>query len=114
MVVPVVVDNVVADGERGPVWHARAAEHPQIVEAGGTELGLDLVPESAFPGGRDGLAPGGRRPREGGLIQCGRDAFADGLLEQGRPDAGPGENPDAVVDLVGQVTREPEVQGPGQ
>src|SRR5579872_2208979 len=42
MVVPVVVDDVIADGERRPEWHARATEHPKIIQTGAAELGLCL------------------------------------------------------------------------
>jgi len=113
MLVPVVIDDVVADSERGPVRHAKPAEHPLLIEAGVSELGFRLFPPGAFLGSRDGLGPGIWWSRECGLVECCCDAFGDDLREQSGADARPAEYPDAVVDFVSHVTREPQVEGTG-
>src|ERR1700727_4097051 len=73
MTLPVVVDDVVADGVPGPVWHLVAvevpAEQPYGIEAGGAELRRRLLPEGAFLRWRDGLVPRIRRPRESSLVK---------------------------------------------
>jgi hypothetical protein len=50
--------------------------------------------------------------REGRFVEHGRDALSDHLGEQGDPDARPGQDPDAVVDPMGQRSRQPELRGP--
>src|SRR5579872_3064861 len=114
MVVPVVVDDVIADGERRPEWHARATEHPKIIQTGAAELGLCLFPQHAFLGRRDGLVPGVWRPGKDDLVEGCCDAFADHLLEQRGSESRPAEDPDAVVDLMGCITWQPQVQGAGE
>lgn len=67
-VAPVIVDDVVADGEPGPVRDAQGlvAEHPRVVEARITELGFRLFPQRAFLGWCDGMRPGIYRSGKGG------------------------------------------------
>lgn len=72
------------------------------------ELGLCLLPERAFLSRRDGVGPGVRRAGEGSLVKGRCDAFGDELREQGGAEAWARADPDAVADLVGQVTRKPE------
>ena len=43
------------------------------------------------------------------LVERGGDALGDDLLEQGIPEARAGKDPDAVVDLMRERTRQPEL-----
>src|ERR1051326_3996036 len=86
--------------------YAAAAEHPLVVQAGLPEQRLGLLPQRTFLAGRDGPVPRVRRPWERRYVERGGDALGDELLEQGAPEARPGEDPDAVVNLMGERARQ--------
>jgi hypothetical protein len=58
MAVPVVLDDVAANGECGPMGHTGAAEHPLVIEPGCQQQGLGFLPEDAFLGWRYGTSQG--------------------------------------------------------
>ena len=67
-----------------------------------------LLPQGAFLIAGDGAVPRVRRSGEHRHVECGGDALGDDFLHQGEPEAWPGKDPDAVVNLVGERAREPE------